>query len=240
MRIEEYLERLVWIYSVEIAGYKLNLFWIYLRKMAVFRRLVPLLTNQEPFIMLDLDPKSSGLVLIDLQNGVLGRPLAPKSGSEILQAGSALAKRFRTQGAPVVLVNVMRSADGGDVLRQRVDEPKPRREGGYPAGWSDLAAGLAKPGDILITKRRWGAFYGTELDLQLRRRGVRTIVLAGVATNFGVESTARQAWEHGYEIVIAKDATTSVAKELHDMSMRYILPRLARLAYSSDISLARI
>jgi nicotinamidase-related amidase len=208
--------------------------------MAVFRHLAPLLPNQEPFVMLDLDPQSSCLVLIDFQNGVLGSPLAPKSGSEILKAGSALAERFRAQGAPVVLVNVKWSVDEGDVLRQRVDQTRARPDGGFPAGWSDLAAGLAKPGDILITKRQWGAFYGTDLDLQLRRRGVRTIVLAGVATNFGVESTARQAWEHGYELIIAADATTSVVKELHDMSMQHILPRLARLTDSSSISFTRI
>jgi nicotinamidase-related amidase len=79
-----------------------------------------------------------------------------------------------------------------------VDHPTPLPAGGLPAGWSDLVGGLAEAGDIGITKWQWGAFYGTELDLQLRRRGIRTIVLAGIATNFGVESTARQAWEHSY------------------------------------------
>ena len=56
-------------------------------------------------------------------------------------------------------------------------------------GWSELADGLAAAGDIVITKRQWGAFHGTELDLQLRRRGIRGIVLGGIATNFGVEFT---------------------------------------------------
>ena len=80
--------------------------------------------------------------------------------------------------------------------------------------------------------------YGTELDLQLRRRGIRTIVLGGVATQMGVESTARQAYEHGYELLIVKDATTSSVVEAHDMSMKHILPRLARLVQSGDITLS--
>jgi nicotinamidase-related amidase len=88
---------------------------------------------------------------------------------------------------------------------------------------------------LKITKRQWGAFYGTELDLQLRRRGIRTIVLGGVATQIGVESTARQAYEHGYELLIVKDVTTSTVAEGHDMSMKHILPRLGRLVESGDI-----
>jgi nicotinamidase-related amidase len=83
-----------------------------------------------------------------------------------------------------------------------------------------------------------GAFYGTDLDLQLRRRGIRTIALGGVATHVGVESTARQAWEHGYDQVIVTDATTSNVLEAHEASMRYILPRIARLADSDAIALS--
>jgi nicotinamidase-related amidase len=92
-------------------------------------------------------------------------------------------------------------------------------------------------GDLQITKRQWGAFYGTDLDLQLRRRRIRTIVLGGVATHVGVESTARQAYEHGYELLIVKDATTSSVAEAHEMSMKHIMPRLGRIVQSSDIML---
>jgi nicotinamidase-related amidase len=179
--------------------------------------------------MINVDPKTTALVLIDLQDGVLGYPLAPLSGPELLGKGKALAERFRAAKAPVVLVNVAWSADSRDVLRAPVDYPT-HPEGGLPKGFSSLAAGLAKDGDILITKRQWGAFYGTELDLQLRRRGIRTIVLGGVATNFGVESTARQAWEHGYEVVIAQEATTSLAADLHEFAMKRIFPLISRVA----------
>jgi len=187
--------------------------------------------------MTELDPKTTALVLIDLQNGILAQPLAPHAGSDVLATGKALADRFRAAKAPVVLVNVAWAADYADALHQPVDRPPPRPEGGFPAAWSTLVEGLAQPGDLFVTKRHWGAFHGTDLDLQLRRRGVGSIVLGGVATNFGVESTARQAWERGYAVVLAADACTSVSAELHDMAVGQIFPRIARVVRSGDILL---
>jgi nicotinamidase-related amidase len=87
-------------------------------------------------------------------------------------------------------------------------------------------------------KRQWGGFYSTDLDLQFRRRGVKTIVLGGIATNFGVESTARSAWERSYDLVIVEDACTSISAELHDIAIRHIFPRIARVATSADIGFA--
>jgi nicotinamidase-related amidase len=189
--------------------------------------------------MIELDPRISALVLIDLQQGILGRGLAPVTGQELLVRGQALAERFRSAKATVVLVNVAFSPDGADMLRQAVDQPQPLPAGGLPAGWSEFPPGLKQAGDLQITKRQWGAFHGTELDLQLRRRGIRTIALGGVATQIGVESTARQAYEHGYELLIVRDATTSSDAEGHDMSMKHIMPRLGRIVQSSDIMLTR-
>jgi nicotinamidase-related amidase len=183
-----------------------------------------------------LDPRATALVLIDLQNGILSMPLAPRGGAEVLAAGKGLAQRFRAAGAPVVLVRVGWSADGGDALRQPVDQPRPAPPGGFPAGWSDLADGLAEPGDILVFKRQWGAFYGTDLDLQLRRRGVATIVLGGVATNFGVESTARQAWELGYRLIILEDVAASMSADMHAFSIEKIMPRIAMVSRSDALA----
>jgi nicotinamidase-related amidase len=182
-----------------------------------------------------LDPQTTALVLIDLQNGILGQPLAPHSRAAIVQAGGALAARFRRAGAPVVLVNVAFAPDFKDALRAPVDRPFARPPGGLPPDFSALAEGLQQPGDLCVTKRQWGAFYGTDLDLQLRRRGIQTIVLGGVATNFGVESTARQAWELGYALIIAEDATTSLSAELHQFAITHILPRLSRILPSAAI-----
>ncbi len=185
--------------------------------------------------MTDLDPKSTALVLIDLQNGIIGMPLAPRSGQEVLAAGKSLAQLFRAAGAQVVLVNVAFARDFADAPTPLVDRPTPRPEGGLPDAWSELAEGLAQAGDIRITKRQWGAFYGTELDLQLSRRGIRTIVLGGIATNFGVESTARQAWERGYNVILVEPACASASAELHEMTIEHVLPRIARVLRSTKI-----
>jgi nicotinamidase-related amidase len=188
--------------------------------------------------MLKLDPKTTALVLIDLQKGIMGRQPAPHSADQVLKLATGLAASFRKAGAPVVLVNVSFAGDFKDALRQPVDEPFAAPPGGFPENFSELADGLAQPGDILITKRQWGAFYGTEMDLQLRRRGIQTIVLGGIATNAGVESTARAAWEHGYAVVLVEDATSALSAEMHDFAIGKIFPRISRVVKCADVALS--
>lgn len=185
-----------------------------------------------------LDMRSSALILVDLQNGIAGTmALEPHSGADVIGRGKAIAAHFRARGGTVVLVNVGWHADMADALTQPVATPMARPEGGLPAGWSDLVPGLEADGDIRITKRQWGAFHGTELDLQLRRRGIRTVVIGGVATNFGVESTARQAYEHGYAVVLLEDACASVSAAMHEFSFAHIAPRIA-LTTTTDALIA--
>jgi nicotinamidase-related amidase len=129
-------------------------------------------------------------------------------------------------------VRVSFSGDLIDALRAPVDQPTDFAS--LPAGWDEFPEPLPSS-DLVITKRQWGAFYGTELDLQLRRRGMRRIVLGGIATNIGVESTARSAAEHGYELVIPEDLCSSTSAEMHAFSVKYILPRLARITTSDKI-----
>jgi nicotinamidase-related amidase len=183
---------------------------------------------------MQLDAKSSALVLIDLQKGVLAMPVAPHTAADVYERAMRLAQRFRSAGAPVVRVRVAFSADLADAPRGTVDQPT--NYASLPPGWDEFPQPLA-PSDLVITKRHWGAFHGTELDLQLRRRGVRSIVLGGIATNIGVESTARSAAEHGYELVIAEDLCSGVSAELHAFSFKHILPRLARITNSEAITL---
>ena len=188
---------------------------------------------------MQLNPDTSALVLIDLQNGIVNMPLAPRSGADVVQASKAVAERFRAAGAPVVLVNVAYASDYADAPPSQADQPTPRPAGGLPAVWSELVEGLAQPSDLRVTKHQWGAFHGTELDLQLRRRGIRTIVLAGIATNFGVESTARFAWEYGYQVVVLEDLCSSFSAELHKVSADIILPRIGHVRQSADMAFAR-
>jgi nicotinamidase-related amidase len=111
--------------------------------------------------------------------------------------------------------------------------------GGLPSSrdWSELADGLAEASDLKVTKRQWGAFYGTDLDLQLRRRGVTTVVIGGIATNMGVESTARAAHEHGCAVVLAEDAATTFSAEMHEFAFEHIFPHLGRVAKADEIEL---
>lgn len=185
---------------------------------------------------LTLDPRSCALVLIDLQKGILGVPLAPYSAAQIVENGVALGRKLKEAGGTVVLVNVAFANDSADRLKQEVDAPTPAPAGGMPAEWSEFAPEVGSlRADVVITKRQWSAFYGTELDLQLRRREIKTIVLGGVATNFGVESTARDAWQHNYSVVIAEDACSSMGADLHQFAMEKVLRRVARVRSTAAI-----
>ena len=186
--------------------------------------------------MPELDPARTALVMIDLQKGIVDRELAPRTGAAVIEGSRRVARRFRDAGAPVVLVRVDFAPDFRDAPPGRVDAPLGGGDGPRAADWSELAPDLAEPGDVIVTKRHWGAFHGTELDLQLRRRGVDTIVLGGIATNYGVESTARAAWEHGYHVVVVEDLCASVSTPLHEMSMAHVMPRLSRVVHEADLS----
>ncbi|MEV1022078.1 hydrolase [Streptomyces sp. NPDC050264] len=180
-----------------------------------------------------LDP-TSALVVVDLQNGIMGIPGAPHSTADVLERTVRLADAFRAQGLPVVLVRVTFAADGADATPGRTDAPTGART--RPAGWDEIVDALAgHPEDTVVTKRNWSAFYGTDLDLQLRRRGVTQVVLTGVATSIGVESTARAAHEHGYHVTLATDAMTDMDAEAHRGSVERIFPRLGETGATDDI-----
>ncbi|MEV4760108.1 hydrolase [Micromonospora sp. NPDC049559] len=180
-----------------------------------------------------LDPRTA-LVVIDLQNGILAAPGTPYPTADVLARTVRLADAFRGHGLPVVLVRVTGAPDGADAVPGRTEASRP--SGARPAGWDRLADELAgHPEDILVTKRNWSAFYGTDLDLHLRRRGVTQIVLTGVATSIGVESTARAAHEHGYHVTLATDAMTDLDADAHRNSVERIFPRLGETGTTADI-----
>jgi nicotinamidase-related amidase len=169
---------------------------------------------------LTLAPARTALAVIDLQRGIAGAPTAPHPGSDVVAHAAALAVALRAAGGTVVLVHVTPSADGRDGLRPQTDTPA-WRPGPRPADWAEIVPELGpEPGDVVITKRQWGAFYGTELDLQLRRRGIDTILLAGISTNAGVETTARDAYERGYEQVFVEDAMAARSPDEHANTVR--------------------
>ncbi len=175
-----------------------------------------------------IDPATSALVLIDLQVGIVAMNVAPRPSSEVVANARRLAARFRAAHATVVLVNVANLPDGRDALAPTLDQPPPA--GKRPENWAQFVPELdQQTSDLVITKRQWGAFYGTELDLQLRRRGIRTIVLAGISTNVGVESTARDAFERGFDQILVEDAMASPSAEAHVATVKFTFPRIGRI-----------
>ncbi|GIM94198.1 hydrolase [Paractinoplanes toevensis] len=180
-----------------------------------------------------LDPKTA-LVVIDLQGGIIAAPTVPLAAAEVVARTALLAEAFRSHGLPVVLVRVTHRADGSDAVTGRIDggsrPPRPR-----PEGWDELASEITGPDDIVVTKRNWGAFYGTDLDLQLRRRGITQVVLTGIATSIGVESTARAAHEHNYHVTLAVDAMTDLDADTHRNSVEKIFPRLGETGTTDEI-----
>jgi nicotinamidase-related amidase len=181
-----------------------------------------------------LDPASTALVVVDLQRGITQGTYAPHSAAEVVERSARLAAAFRQAGATVVLVHVAYAAGEADAPHREVDQPRAARE--LPADFSQIVAELAQaPDDVVVTKRNWGAFHDTGLDLQLRRRGVSTLVLTGIATNMGVESTARDAYERDYRLVFAEDAITSFSEEHHAFAVQSIFPRIGRVRSTSEV-----
>ena len=184
---------------------------------------------------LSLEPRRTAIVVIDLQKGIVGFPGTPHSAESVIANTVVLLEAARGVGAQPILVHVGRSADGKDGLQVSSDQPM-RASGAMPPDWSELIPELNRqPGDLVILKRQWGAFYGTDLELQLRRRGLSTIVLCGVATDIGVESTARDAYERGFEQIFAEDAMTTRTAEGHANAIVNIFPRMGRVRSTAEI-----
>lgn len=166
---------------------------------------------------------TSALILIDLQRGITGRQVAPHSASEVVKNASRLVEAFRTAGLPIVFVRV--SPTPQTTLRPIVDNPP--NMPAPPRGWDELDPALgARTDDVVVTKQNWGAFYGTDLDLQLRRRDVNRIAICGIATNIGVESTARDAYERNYKLLFVEDAMAAMSTQEHEHSCAAIFPRM--------------
>ncbi|WP_300002587.1 hydrolase [uncultured Cedecea sp.] len=178
--------------------------------------------------------KHRALVVIDLQEGILPFAGGPRQANEVVDNAAALARKCRETGVPVFLVRVGWSADFIEALKQPVDAPNPAHA--LPDNWWQPPEALGQEeSDIVVIKRQWGAFYGTDLELQLRRRGIDTIILCGISTNIGVESTARHAWELGFSLVIAEDACSAGSTEQHLGSINNIFPRIARVRSCEEI-----
>lgn len=173
-----------------------------------------------------LDPKTA-LIIVDLQKGIVTYPtMHPIDG--VVKQARLLADAFRHRGLPVVLVNVAGQAPG---RTEQARHPQP-----FPAGWTDLVPELnQQPNDVVVTKRTWGAFASTYLEGQLKALRVTQVVVVGVATGTGVEATARQAYEAGFNVTLAIDAMTDMRPEAHEYSIANVFPRLGETGMTQGI-----
>jgi nicotinamidase-related amidase len=181
---------------------------------------------------LQLDPKKIALLLIDLQNAIVGMNPVPHTAAQVVENSRKLAEAFRAHGAPVAYVRV----DLNDVMTLPVDQPHNLGDKAPPAAASEIATSAGfQHGDILVTKRHWGAFAGTDLEHQLKSRGIDTVVLTGISTNGGVESTARQGTGLGFAFVLVEDACSSQNAEHHRFAFENIFPRLTRVRSTDEV-----
>lgn len=185
---------------------------------------------------LEIEKTTTALVVIDLQKGIasMGRSLAPYSGDVVIKNAAMLADAFRKNDMPVFLVHVVSGEK--DRLNVIVDDNPWAAMGPRQPDWADFVPELGpKESDIIIIKKQWGAFYGTELELQLRRRGIKTIVLCGISTTHGVESTARFAYEYGFQQIFAEDAMSAMTNEMHNASVNNVFKRMGRVRKTQEI-----
>ncbi|MBI0330694.1 isochorismatase family protein [Burkholderia plantarii] len=173
-----------------------------------------------------LDPKTA-LIVVDLQKGIVALPVAHQP-TAVVERSVRLLDAFRERGLPVVLVNVAGMAPGRN--------EQPHRGGELPPDWADLLPELKQQADdILVTKYTWCGFTNTGLDAKLKAAGVTQVVLCGIATSIGVESTARLAYQLGYHVTLAVDAMTDLNADAHANSIARIFPRLGETGTTDDI-----
>ena len=184
--------------------------------------------------ILKLERERTAVVVIDLQKGIVPYSAQPHSVNKVIANTVRILRAARATGAQPVLVHMGGSRDVRDRLAPDADEPMPARS--FSADWMELVPELElAPSDLVILKRQWGAFYGTDLDLQLRRRGLATLILCGIATEFGVESTARDAFERGFQQVFVSDAMSAKTAGAHEHCLRHIFPRMGRVRETAEV-----
>jgi nicotinamidase-related amidase len=183
---------------------------------------------------LTLDPLTTALVAIDLQGGMVSLSTVPHAPDDVVARTAKIAQSLRDRGGKAIFVRVTSSEDGKDALSPITDIVPPVA-GPRPSHWAELTPKLGiKASDLVITKRQWGAFYGTDLELHLHRRGIRTLLLTGISTNIGVESTARDAYERGFEQVFVEDAMASLNADAHKHSIA-LFGRIGRVRSTEQV-----
>ncbi len=183
---------------------------------------------------LGIDAKTTALVLVDFQNFTKAMKTVPHSGAETLANGVKLADACRAKGVLVVLIRVGHPANHTPHPNVPNDEAFAGFE--YPPNPMEICAELGpKDGDVIVDKYNWGAFYQTNLDAQLRRRGIRTLIVGGLVSHIGVDTTMRQAQERNYAQILAVDAISAFELSQHEHFVKHVAPRLSRVRTTDEI-----
>ena len=176
---------------------------------------------------LTIDP-GAALIVVDLQKSILSRPTAHPI-DPIVQRAATLAEAFRRRGFPVVFVNSMAQPPGRT-------QQQHRSEGQPAADRADLIPQLGRqPGDHFVSKVGWSAFARTDLDAYLKKSAVTQVVILGYSTTVAIESTARQAYDSGYNVLLVSDAITDTNADAHEKSFSLTFPRLGETAKTQQI-----
>jgi len=181
------------------------------------------------------DPARTAFISIDMQNGVASHGSVPNSAEDVIARVGEIVDAARAGGGLVVYVRTSFLPDESDALHPKMDVARPATPV-RPAGWDELVPAMQPlPTEPVIVKRSFDAFYGSDLDLQLRRHGIDTIVIAGISTNFGVEGTARTAYNSGYDVVFAEDAMGTSSVAMHEGSLSNVFPYIGRVRTVAEI-----
>lgn len=178
-----------------------------------------------------MDYSKTALVLIDLQKGILELPVEPHSTETIVNNANRLIQRFREKGGFIVFAHVA-FLDGKDKLTPNSSMKMPDKDDSTFSQFADEL--YVQDNDLIITKRHFSAFFGSELDLQLRRRGITSVVIGGISTHVGVDTTARDAYQYGYDQYFIEDAMSAPRKAFHDFSVNNIFPMLGQVMTTDE------
>jgi len=184
-------------------------------------------------VALEFDPRKTALVMIDLQKGILSADRFPHAVEDVVERNLTLARALKAKGGRIVPVRVDFGPNGELAPKGAIDAAHLSE---LPADFAELRPEvLALEPDLIVTKHQWGAFHGTDLDLYLRRLGIETVLVSGVATNMGVESTVREGWSLGYGMVVVEDASSTFSVEWHEFAITQILPRISRVRSTAEV-----
>lgn len=181
------------------------------------------------------DPKTTAVVSIDMQRSVAAHAAEPNTAAQVIERIVRMLAAARASGALPIFVRTSFLPDESDTLHPLMDVKRPR----YPERmhqWDHLIPEMgALPNEPVVIKRSFNGFHASDLDLQLRRHGIKTIVLAGISTNFGVEGTGRAAYDHGYDVVYATEAMAAGRAEAHEGSIKNVFPYIGRVRTVDEI-----